>query len=70
MPMYEKIAADIRARIESGEWPPGYQLPSASSLMAQYGCGTTAIRNAMIVLKTEGLIEGRQGKGVYVATRT
>lgn len=67
MPMYEQIAADIRALIASGEWPPGHQLPTVNALMAQYNCGTTAIRNAMLLLRSEGLIEGRQGKGVYVA---
>ena len=68
-PMYIKIADDIRNQIASGVLKPGDRLPTAAELMAQYGTSTTAVRGAMIVLRGEGLIEGRQGKGVYVASR-
>lgn len=66
-PHYQRIVEDIRRRIASGELQPGEQLPSIAQLREQYGVGNTAIRNAMIVLRTEGLVEGHQGKGVYVA---
>lgn len=66
-PMYLRIAQDIRSQIASGALKPGDRLPSASELMAKYETSTTAVRGAMIVLRGEGLIVGRQGKGVYVA---
>ncbi len=69
-PLYQRIAADIRAQIESGELRPGDRLPSATELQAKYGSGSTAVRNAMLVLRAEGLVEGHQGRGVYVARRS
>ncbi len=66
-PSYQRIADDIRNKIKSGELSPGDQLPSMRELQEQYDVGHTAVRNALLVLRTEGLIEGHQGKGVYVA---
>ncbi|MFG1800471.1 winged helix-turn-helix domain-containing protein [Micromonospora carbonacea] len=45
---------------------PGDKLPSFHALCAQYQASSTVVRGAMLVLKAEGLLDGRQGKGVYV----
>lgn len=63
---YLQVARDIREKIRSGELKPGDKLPSFNALCQQYEVSSTVIRSAMIVLKSEGLIDGRQGKGVYV----
>lgn len=68
-PTYQRIVDDIREQISSGRLKPGNQLPSVAQLRAQYECGTTAVRNAMLVLRSEGLVEGHQGKGVFVTGR-
>lgn len=69
-PLYQQVAADLREQIRTGRLKPGDQLPSAAQLQQIYSVGSTAIRNAMLLLRTEGLIEGHQGKGVFVAQRT
>lgn len=66
-PAYQRIAEDIRRKIRTGELKPGDKLPTVVELMRQYATSTTAVRNAMLVLRSEGLVEGQQGKGVYVA---
>ena len=65
-PSYQRIVADIRAQIASGQLAPGAQIPTGTQLREQYGVGNTAIRNAILTLRTQGLVEGHQGKGVYV----
>ncbi|AVT32260.1 GntR family transcriptional regulator [Plantactinospora sp. BC1] len=65
-PIYTRIVADIRAKIASGELKPGDKLPSVAQLRAQYDASNTAVRNAMLVLREAGVVEGHQGKGVYV----
>lgn len=67
-PAYLRIAADIRARIVAGDLAPGAKLPTETALMAQYGVSRTVAKNAILVLKTGGLVEGRRGSGVYVST--
>lgn len=68
-PFYERVANEIRDQIKSGELPPGAKLPSISQLCAKYEVSTQVIRSAMLVLRSEGLIEGHQGRGVYVRHR-
>ncbi|GAA4563544.1 hypothetical protein GCM10023176_07650 [Micromonospora coerulea] len=64
---YLQVARDIREQISSGELEPGDKLPSFAALCEHYEVSNTVIRAAMLLLKAEGLIDGRQGKGVYVA---
>lgn len=66
-PAYERIRADLRRRIESGELPPGTKLPTHPELAKEYGVSVQPVRQALWSLeKLDGLITSRQGKGVYV----
>ncbi|MGW0435263.1 winged helix-turn-helix domain-containing protein [Micromonospora sp. NPDC003197] len=62
----QRIAQDIRDRIASGEYPPGAKLPSLRELIEHYGVSAEPVRSALLILQAEGLVEGHQGKGVYV----
>lgn len=68
-PRHEQVAADIRARIMSGEFPPGSQLPSIPSLVTRYAAATATVQRALGALKAEGSIYSEVGKGVYVRRR-
>lgn len=58
---YQRLAAALRRRIASGDWPPGYRVPSARSLGRQYSAGRGTVEHAMAMLRREGLIEGKRG---------
>ncbi|MGC4806293.1 winged helix-turn-helix domain-containing protein [Micromonospora sp. DT233] len=64
---YLQVTRDIREQISSGTLKPGEKLPSFAALCEHYKVSNTVIRAAMLLLKAEGLLDGRQGKGVYVA---
>lgn len=64
-----QIAADLRARIMSGEMAAGSQLPSTQHLVAEYDASSATIQDALKVLKAEGYLTSRKGKGVYVSER-
>ena len=66
-PGYLRIAADLRARISAGDLPPGAKIPTETALMAEYGVSRTVAKNAVLILKSDGLVEGRRGSGVYVS---
>ncbi|MEU8550515.1 GntR family transcriptional regulator [Streptomyces roseoverticillatus] len=66
-PKYQRIADDLRAAIESGEYGPGDRLPGESALAAQYEVATLTARQALKILRTEGLVETRKGAGARVA---
>jgi GntR family transcriptional regulator len=65
-PRHQQIAAEIRARIMSGDLVPGTQLPTTQQLMAQYGVTNQTVQRTLAVLKDEGFLVGRAGVGVYV----
>lgn len=60
----EEIAAELRERIERGELLPGDKLPTMSQLEEHYGVARQTARQALAMLKTQGLTEYRAGKGM------
>ena len=68
-PPYEQVAADVRAQIMAGDLAPGTQLPSTAQLVERFGVSNTTVQKALAVLKGEGYLNSRQGKGIYVRDR-
>lgn len=66
VPKYLQVANAIRAQIRAGVLKSGDRLPSTNQLIAEYGVSYGSVRAAVLVLKTERIVEGRQGDGVYV----
>ncbi|MEH0934905.1 winged helix-turn-helix domain-containing protein [Micromonospora psammae] len=66
---WERLADHLRSQIESGELAPGAKLPSTSELCQEHGVSAITVRQAIFKLRTEGLIEGVQGVGVFVVER-
>ena len=66
--LYQKIALAIAASITDGRYAPGQKLPSERELADELGVSRPTIRDAMIALEFQGLVEARQGSGVYVTT--
>ncbi|WP_435595891.1 GntR family transcriptional regulator [Streptomyces albogriseolus] len=64
---YREIADDLRRRISSGEFGEKRKLPSERDLRTQYDVSQMTVRQALGVLRDEGLIESRVGSGWYVA---
>ena len=67
---YRDIAADLRTRVEGGEFTAGRLLPSESELSATYSASRVTIRKALEDLRSEGLVDSRQGFGWFVAGST
>ncbi|GHE55667.1 GntR family transcriptional regulator [Streptomyces longispororuber] len=63
---YQRIAAELRAGIETGEYEPGQRLPGENDLMAAHGVARMTARQALALLQAEGLVEARKGAGVFV----
>ena len=63
----DRLAADLRSRIDSGALQPGQRLPTELALAAQYAVSRTVVREAVSRLRSAGLLVARQGSGVFVA---
>lgn len=66
-PGYQDVARELRAQIASEILAPGEAIGSTAELAAQWGVSASVIKSAVRELRGEGLLIGRQGKGVYVA---
>ena len=65
-PKYQRIADSLREAIQSGQYGPGDRLPGENDLMAAHGVARMTARQALSVLKDEGIAESRKGAGVFV----
>jgi DNA-binding GntR family transcriptional regulator len=68
-PRYRRIAAQLIAAIQAGEYPPGSQLPGESQLADQFQASRNTIRSALGELDGRGLIDVVPGKGRVVLDR-
>jgi GntR family transcriptional regulator len=64
--LHERIAADLRDDIMSGELPPGAKLPSNTHLKTRFDASNATVQKALQLLKDEGLVVGRAGSAVTV----
>lgn len=69
-PAHQKLAAELRAQIMSGDLAVGQMLPSINELSRDYSMAAATVAKALAVLKAEGLVHSRRGKGVWVAPRS
>ena len=67
--VYQRIAHDLRTQILNGDLPPGSMLPSETELVRRYGSSRGPVRQAINLLRSEGLIDSHQGRGVFVRQR-
>jgi GntR family transcriptional regulator len=65
-PPFRLMAAEITAKIKSGELKPGDKLPSTRELAEQYQIHMNTAYRAMSLLHDCGLITGQPARGTYV----
>lgn len=65
-PLIEQAATRLREEITGGHWPVGTRLPGETTLAKTLGVGRSTVREAVRVLAGAGLVQARQGSGVFV----
>jgi GntR family transcriptional regulator len=66
LPLHDQVAAQIRRAIADGEAGPGDRLPLAKDIAAVLGVNKNTVLRALHILREEGLLEFRRGRGVTV----
>ena|SRR5579863_1864115 len=66
VPLHEQAAAQIRRAIAEGQAKPGERLPPAIDLAAVLGINRNTVLRALRLLRDEGLLEFRRGRGITV----
>ena len=65
----ERVVAALRGKVMAGEFAPGQKLPTESQLTETFGVSRTVVREAIATLAADGLVEAKQGAGVFVIER-
>jgi GntR family transcriptional regulator len=65
--LHDQVAAQVRRAIADGEASPGERLPPARHLAAVMNVNTNTVLRALRLLRDEGLLELRPGRGIRVS---
>ena len=64
--LHHQVAEEMRRSISRGRWVPGTRIPPEDQLCQKYGVSRPTLRLAVQALRTEGLLEVKQGSGTFV----
>ena len=62
----EHVVSALREQVLGGAFAPGHKLPTENRLTETFGVSRTVVREAIATLAADGLVESRQGAGVFV----
>lgn len=65
-PLHLKVAALIQREIDRGQFKPGDRLPTEHELASEFSVSRNVIREAIACLRSDGVIDSRQGIGAFV----
>jgi GntR family transcriptional regulator len=65
-PKYRHLADELRRRISTGEIPAGSALPSEPSMARDFGIAVGTVRQALALLRAEGLVYSEKGRASFV----
>lgn len=67
VPLYLQVASALRQRIEARQWLPGQKISTLVELEKEFQVARVTVRQAVGILREEGLLNCRQGRGTFVA---
>src|SRR5690242_9300911 len=70
VPLYIQVASVMRRRIETKHWRPGEKISTLVELEREFQVARVTIRQAVDILREEGLLHSQQGRGTFVAETT
>jgi GntR family transcriptional regulator len=69
VPLYLQVASVMRQRINSARWVEGERISTLEELEEEFGVARVTIRQAIELLRAEGLLLAQQGRGTFVSGR-
>lgn len=70
VPLYIQVASVMRRRLERGEWHPGAKIPTLVELEREFQVARVTVRQAVDILRDEGLLRSQQGRGTFAAEKS
>jgi GntR family transcriptional regulator len=70
VPLYIQVASVMRRRIETEQWRPGTKIPTLMELEQEFQVARVTVRQAVDILREEGLLRAHQGRGTFAAEKS
>jgi GntR family transcriptional regulator len=70
VPLYIQVASVMRRRIETEQWRPGTKIPTLVELEQEFQVARVTVRQAVDILREEGLLRAHQGRGTFAAEKS
>jgi GntR family transcriptional regulator len=70
VPLYVQVASVMRQRINTNQWAKGDKISTLEELEKEFSVARVTIRQAIELLRNEGLLDAQQGRGTFVSGRT
>jgi GntR family transcriptional regulator len=70
VPLYIQVASVMRRRIETKQWHPGEKIPTLVELEREFQVARVTVRQAVDILRDEGLLRSQQGRGTFAAEKS
>lgn len=70
VPLYIQVASVLRTRIQAGQWAAGEKISTLEELEQEFEVARVTVRQAVDILRQEGLLQARQGLGTFVSKKT
>jgi GntR family transcriptional regulator, transcriptional repressor for pyruvate dehydrogenase complex len=68
-PLYEQVSDRLREFIDTSDMQPGDKLANVKDLATQLSVGRSSVREAIMSLRTQGIVDVRHGDGIYLLRR-
>jgi GntR family transcriptional regulator, transcriptional repressor for pyruvate dehydrogenase complex len=68
--LYEQVLERLRAHVTEAGLSAGDRLPAERDLAASLGVSRASVKQAIVVLEVQGLVEARHGGGTYLVRDT
>jgi GntR family transcriptional regulator len=69
VPLYLQVASVMRQRINSAQWVEGERISTLEELEEEFGVARVTVRQAIELLRADGLLQAQQGRGTFVSGR-
>src|SRR4051794_28183739 len=69
VPLYIQVASVMRQRISARQWRPGQKISTLAELEQEFQVARVTVRQAIDILREEGLLRCQQGRGTFVAEK-
>ncbi|WP_426364093.1 GntR family transcriptional regulator [Streptomyces sp. E-08] len=66
-PVWPQVAAELRRRLDAGEWKAGERFPAVNQLAAELDVVPSTVQKAVVALREEGRVYTELGRGSFVA---